>query len=150
MVVRIAFFVYPSLIIFDDRVLVWFLLVLAAGGDFFQVRWGPLSNRVLEWAMSKSPVHCTVKLGRSNIQEPLSWFQRFLNSAAGIGNWWLPCNHERKNSHWSRTYFSLTTLTYFLSILGKHDLIALDLLHAEPPMCLALVVPTMVRVDVLL
>ena len=39
---------------------------------------------------------------------------------------------REKNSHWSRTYFSLTTLTYFLFILGKHDLIALDLLNAEP------------------
>ena len=61
-----------SLIIFDDRVLVWFPNPLAAGSDFFQVRWGPLSNRELEWAMCKSPVHCTVKLGRSNNQEPLS------------------------------------------------------------------------------
>ena len=44
---------------------------------------------------------------------------------------------QEKNSHWSRTYFSLTTLTYFLFILGKHDLIALYLLNAESPMCLA-------------
>ena len=52
-----------SLIIFDDRVLVWFPNPLAAGNDFFQVRWGPLSNRELEWAM------CTAQ---SSLEGPTS------------------------------------------------------------------------------
>ena len=69
-----------------------------------------------------------------NAQHPRAFVVVSTVSELCSRNWKLMITMQprEKNSHWSRTYFSLATLTYFLSILGKYDLIALDLFNAEP------------------